>query len=197
MEGLFNRIYSVIEQSTEKLSQFVLSHSRQRGALLMTYRDVGHAMNNRHVIVFATYDEIKQSRVHDAESCILDTYNVQTHFVVIVTIGVSKTAKQRGMNDGLVRYVHVPLVVVDGLNVYQPHDLPPADVTGLWQGLGCRFCNKLGDLRKCGRCKCVRYCSKVCQIADYECHKKVCGQLPDVKHSGRVELKKANLDRTS
>nr|GAT48226.1 predicted protein [Mycena chlorophos] len=43
----------------------------------------------------------------------------------------------------------------------------------------CEHCNlcvpkKQGKLDTCGRCKCVRYCSRQCQIAHWPIHKKLC-----------------------
>ncbi|KAF8141267.1 hypothetical protein EV363DRAFT_1307629 [Boletus edulis] len=42
----------------------------------------------------------------------------------------------------------------------------------------CRSCGKEGGLA-CSRCKRARYCSKVCQLADWKDHKKNCGSAPE------------------
>ena len=40
----------------------------------------------------------------------------------------------------------------------------------------CRVCDGPGK-NKCGKCKTVRYCSRECQISDWDDHKQICGHL--------------------
>lgn len=40
----------------------------------------------------------------------------------------------------------------------------------------CSTCDKPAETR-CGRCKCARYCSRQCQVADWSIHKKVCADF--------------------
>ena len=179
----------MISQNAERLSQYVSAYDRQRGAVLITYKDVGHTLNKRHVLVFVPSAEIKQSNIGGPEiSSFLDSYDVQTHLVVIVTIGVSKTATRKNESDALLTYFHVPMVLT-GDNTHQPHHHPKDYVTSLMQGHGCRYCNQVAVLKKCARCHCVRYCSKACQVADWSIHKQLCQQLPNAKRSGRAELR--------
>ena len=39
----------------------------------------------------------------------------------------------------------------------------------------CNFCSKTDQLKKCGRCMLVGYCSRECQQKDWKEHKKICG----------------------
>ena len=192
MKNIWDRISSMITENTESLSQYVSSYNCQRGAVLITFRDIGHAMNKRHVFVFVPYDEIKQSGCYGTESSIMDIYDVKTHFVVIVTIGVCKISKRRDENDGLVRYYHVPMILTG--SVYKTHHHPEDYIASIMQGHGCRSCNRVVALKKCARCHCVRYCSKRCQVADWYIHKKLCEQLPNTKQSGRAELRKQKIE---
>ena len=43
----------------------------------------------------------------------------------------------------------------------------------------CEICDQFKpviDFKKCGQCKCQRYCSRECQKSDWKEHKKVCGK---------------------
>ena len=39
---------------------------------------------------------------------------------------------------------------------------------------GCEKFKPFADVKVCGKCKCSRYCSRECQVADWKKHKKVC-----------------------
>ena len=50
-------------------------------------------------------------------------------------------------------------------------DLPPIERV-------CSACNIIStNLQKCGMCKCVSYCCKECQVADWKDHKKECKDI--------------------
>ncbi len=50
----------------------------------------------------------------------------------------------------------------------------------------CSRCSKLGDdFLLCGNCKCLRYCSEVCQTHDWKRHKKECQELFEKKDRGK------------
>jgi len=40
--------------------------------------------------------------------------------------------------------------------------------------LPCGNCNKVGQVKKCGRCELVAYCDKECQTAHWKVHKRIC-----------------------
>lgn len=46
----------------------------------------------------------------------------------------------------------------------------------------CAQCNKLVKVKKCGKCKTIRYCGKECQKADYDRHKKICKTIKKVQN---------------
>lgn len=45
---------------------------------------------------------------------------------------------------------------------------------------GCKICGKREDNLRCGKCKRVRYCSKICQKIDYPTHKDECVFTGDI-----------------
>lgn len=42
----------------------------------------------------------------------------------------------------------------------------------------CACCRRQVELRRCSRCRAVKYCSKICQISDWEVHKVICRKDP-------------------
>lgn len=46
--------------------------------------------------------------------------------------------------------------------------------------------NKTTTLLACSRCKCTYYCSRACQVADYEKHKPVCASIVKMARVGQV-----------
>jgi hypothetical protein len=48
------------------------------------------------------------------------------------------------------------------------------DLGGLREPKKCKFCEKVGAAKKCGDCMNVVYCSRVCQVADWQEHKTTC-----------------------
>lgn len=58
-------------------------------------------------------------------------------------------------------------------------------------GPGCaKYPHELGEnkLKLCGRCKDIAYCSKECQTADWEYHKKACGEPKPKRPEGRGHI---------
>lgn len=41
----------------------------------------------------------------------------------------------------------------------------------------CTKCSKIGDLKRCSRCKSVKYCSTDCQKSDWATHKAICAKI--------------------
>jgi len=52
----------------------------------------------------------------------------------------------------------------------------------------CAVCQSTENLRRCGRCKSVQYCSAVCQKQDWSSHKNFCKELLGI-HNDMTELK--------
>lgn len=52
----------------------------------------------------------------------------------------------------------------------------------------CESCGQVGAKKKCGRCRCVYYCSRECQVEHWKMHKHVCAKMASAIH-------KADADR--
>ena len=58
----------------------------------------------------------------------------------------------------------------------------------------CCVCKSSQDVKRCGRCKLVSYCSKKCQKLHLEEHSKYCGALADLM---KLEVEKVYKDHTA
>ena len=74
---------------------------------------------------------------------------------------------------------------VDGDISAEEEETTPGDV--------CCVCGSTEEVRRCGKCKLVSYCSKVCQVSHLAHHKKYCGVIADVQ---KLETDKLYRDFT-
>ena len=188
MENIWRVIEGVIEMSVHRFSGFVRSNAPSKGALFLTYRDIAHVMSKQHAFVFVTADELR-SNVPSFAQEMVETNNHQTHFVVIVTVGVSKAAKRRDDDDALMKVYQISLAEseIDQSPAIQKSD-PTANA--ILRGNCCRNCKNIAiGMKKCALCSCVRYCCKKCQTEDWPSHKAACIFLKQAKQHGSLELK--------
>ena len=57
----------------------------------------------------------------------------------------------------------------------------------------CCVCGSTEEVKRCGKCRMVSYCSKVCQISHHEHHRKCCSAIVDLK---KLETEKMYRDLT-
>lgn len=188
MENIWKVIEATIALAAEDLSVYVRSFAPNKGAVCLTYRDIGHVMSRQHAFVFVDSDTV---RLHLPEWGVqmIDTYDTHKEFMAVVTVGVSKTAKRRDEDDALIRIFRIPLVEPATTTIQRSQDTNEK-TEAVIGGNCCRYCqNPATGMKKCASCKCVRYCSKACQTSDWVSHKVACRLLKDAKKDGAEELK--------
>lgn len=188
MDNVWKAIEVTIAKAADDLSVYVRSFAQIKGAVCLTYRDIGHAMSQQHVFQFVDSDTV---RLHLPKWGIqmIDTYDTQKEFMVVVTVGVSKAALKKNENDALIKIFAVPLVEPATATMQRLQDTNEKTESVI-SGNCCRYCQKAATgMRKCAACKCVRYCSKACQRNDWMSHKVACRLLKEAKKEGAEELK--------
>ena len=188
---------NTVALSVEAKSQRDEQDSIKRGVFMVGYKSIKSAMSKGKVAMpWISYDHLIELEIKDQFPSemhrMLSTYDPKLHFLVFISIGVSKTRFKKGEDDAVTRIFGVPYATPDEVDIgIQSTPVGSSDdIMQLFEAKTCSHCGKSPvNLMVCSRCKCVRYCNRSCQTKNWaKVHKNTCHILKDVKRNVKYEL---------
>lgn len=162
---MFMGIQTLISKCCQSLSTEAKSHRTEsnaimRGLYIMTYASVADLMaKGQERFVWVNRNAIPTGGVHPVVKSTILSYDPSTSFLVFVMVCFSKRRLRQDKNDGIWKIFTVPYAnqdLVDTVRLSLQADAKQPVLNPC-----CEVCTSQLQIRLCGGCHVIRYCSKV------------------------------------
>ena len=200
MNKLFDYIYQELCCNSESLFENAkdnfLEHGR--GVMFCIINSVADAMHAKeYPVMFAPKEALNSSGYEDAIK-MMEEYNPNKEFVLIISIVMDKKARYQNNNDSLMKvyaiphdmHKHIAPKFGKELEIQKCKSKSLIDVDPYVSV--CSYCQNPANcsLLQCSACHSAKYCDKECQKKHWKDHKIMCAQMKKIKQDGMDKFNK-------
>ena len=123
----------------------------------------------------------------------VNTYNTQTHFVLIIAVNISKKRAKQGEDNAIMRAYKVSKDAGDPANGCDKRYQGVSENLKTFNKRICFACQASVEKQMaCERCRYAVYCGRECQVKDWPTHKRCCKMMRESKATSLEILDEAS-----
>jgi hypothetical protein len=148
---------------------------------------------------FIWLDQEKLTRLYIEEfNAFLKIYDPEKYFVVFLSICLSREKIRKGECDMVFRFGGIPCTFTpDHLVTTVLDAVPPTAIQRTCGSSSCSNTKSICRMKVCNGCKCIEYCSVLCQTQDWKAlHQTLCRRIRDARLNAIKKMTSDHLDKT-